>query len=265
MLERVKIVLVGTTHAGNIGSTARAMKTMGLSQLVLVAPEATIDGKSYALAAGAGDVLNQALVVGHLHEALADCQLVLATSARQRGLDWPVLSPLEMGQHLSEQMGATMNQVALVFGREKCGLTNEELQLADFHVVIDANADYSSLNLAQAVQIVCYEVRNAALKHQEVRRVQADAMAKSIYPEHRALEDFYAHLERSLLASGFIVPHHPGKVMHKLRRLFQRARLEATEVQMLRGILSSVDRLARSNESKADAALVSSTLRNILD
>lgn len=265
MLERVKIVLVGTTHAGNIGSTARAMKTMGLSQLVLVAPEATIDGKSYALAAGAGDVLSQAVIVDDLPTALTDCQLVLASSARQRGLDWPVLPPSDMGQHLSDQLRATDGQAALVFGREKSGLTNEELQLADFHVVIDANTDYSSLNLAQAVQIMCYEVRNAALKNQEVRRVQAEAAAKPSYPDHGAIEGFYAHLEQSLLASGFIVPQHPGKVMHKLRRLFQRARLEATEVQMLRGILSSVERLAQPKEPKVESIVAPSVADRIVD
>tara|TARA_B100001094_G_scaffold331387_1_gene399495 strand:+ start:2996 stop:3715 length:720 start_codon:yes stop_codon:yes gene_type:complete len=238
MLNRIKIVLVGTTHSGNIGSSARAMKTMGLSELVLVNPQASIDGKAMALAAGAGDILQQAQQVDTLQEAIADCALVVATSARQRGLDWPTLNPREAGQKL---VSTSQEQaVAIVFGRESSGLSNEELQFSDYHVVIDANPQYSSLNLSQAVQLLSYEVRMAYLEHQK------EPLPEPLpYPLHEDLEKFYTHLESSLLSSGFIVKNHPGQIMSKLRRLFQRARPEVAELNILRGILSSIDKLSR--------------------
>ncbi|WKE64673.1 tRNA (cytosine(32)/uridine(32)-2'-O)-methyltransferase TrmJ [Gallaecimonas kandeliae] len=239
MLDKVRIVLVGTTHSGNIGSVARAMKTMGLSQLVLVDPQCEIDGQAMALAAGASDLLRDALIVPTLTDAIADCALVAGTSARSRSLPWPMLSPRELGEKAAvegQQAG-----VALVFGRERSGLSNDELQQCHFHVCIDANPEYSSLNLAQAVQILCYEVRMASLAAKPAVAEEESV----VYPPAKAMENFYEHLEQSLDHSGFLIKAHQGKVMEKLRCLFNRARPDEHELNILRGILSSILRLKR--------------------
>lgn len=249
MLDNIRIVLVNTSHQGNIGSAARAMKTMGLSDLVLVDPVEAPQSHASALAAGATDILAHARTVSTLHEAIADCSLVLATSARSRTLDWPMLSPREAGEKaFAESQG---HKVALVFGRENSGLTNEELQLSQFHVHIPANPDYSSLNLAMAVQTLSYEIRMAwlaaeSIQLQEGGPVQQESDSPA-YPRGDDLERFYQHLETSLTNSGFIVRQHPGQVMNKLRRLFNRARPEENELNILRGMLSTYDkRLAKA-------------------
>ena len=233
MLENIRIVLVNTSHTGNIGSTARAMKTMGLSNLYLVDPVSEPDGQASALAAGAGDVLANATIVPTLQEAVADCGLVVGTSARSRTHSWPMLEPRECGLKLVDEV--SKYPVALVFGRENNGLTNEELQQCHFHVCIPANPEYSSLNLAAAVQTLCYEVRMAFL--QQTRRESEIAE----YPLNEDLERFYVHLQSTLQSTNFIVKNHPGIVMTKLRRLFNRARPESQELNILRGILSSID------------------------
>ncbi len=234
MLENIRIVLVNTSHTGNIGSTARAMKTMGLSNLYLVDPVSEPDGQASALAAGAGDVLANATIVPTLQEAVADCGLVVGTSARSRTHSWPMLEPRECGLKLVDEV--SKYPVALVFGRENNGLTNEELQQCHFHVCIPANPEYSSLNLAAAVQTLCYEVRMAFL--QQTRRESEIAE----YPLNEDLERFYVHLQSTLQSTNFIVKNHPGIVMTKLRRLFNRARPESQELNILRGILSSIDK-----------------------
>ncbi|RUO32757.1 tRNA (cytosine(32)/uridine(32)-2'-O)-methyltransferase TrmJ [Aliidiomarina sanyensis] len=248
MLDKVRVILVGTTDQRNIGSAARAMKTMGIHELVLVQPEELPEGKAQALAAGATDVLAKAQIMDSLADALADCQLVLATSARNRTLDWPQLTPREAGEK-AVQEGLAGAKVAIVFGREASGLTNEELQMADFHLHIPANPEYSSLNLAMAVQTVCYEVRMAALAAAEAPESVRSSDVE--YPLHDDIEGFYAHLERVLGHTGFIIRKHPGMVMTKLRRLFNRARPEKNELNILRGVLSSVERLAPSNEKRS--------------
>lgn len=235
VLSRVRIVLVNTSHTGNIGSTARAMKTMGLSDLVLVDPVEQPDGKASALAAGAGDVLANAKTVATLEEAVADCGLVIGTSARSRTLPWPMLEPRECGEKLISEV--SKYPVALVFGRENNGLSNEELQQCHFHVCIPANPEYSSLNLAAAVQTLCYEVRMAFLTKTRIPEETRD------YPHAEDLERFYSHLEQTLLKTNFIIPQHPGMVMTKLRRLFNRARPETQELNILRGMIASVDKI----------------------
>ena len=242
MLDQVRIVLVETTHSGNIGSAARAMKTMGLKHLYLVAPKAPIHAKSVALAAGACDVLDSVIECDTLQEAIADCGLVVGTSARSRTFSWPMLDPRECGEKITAE--AHQYPVALVFGREAHGLSNEELQLCHFHVCIPANPDYSSLNLAAAVQTLSYEVRMAWLSQQEREPEQTE------YPLSELLEQFYVHLEKTLRATGFIIPQHPGVVMTKLRRLFNRARPEMAELNILRGILSSIDRPKAENKGR---------------
>ncbi|WJD49338.1 MULTISPECIES: tRNA (cytosine(32)/uridine(32)-2'-O)-methyltransferase TrmJ [unclassified Enterobacter] len=235
MLQNIRIVLVETSHTGNMGSVARAMKTMGLTNLWLVNPLVKPDSQAIALAAGASDVIGNANIVDTLDEALAGCSLVVGTSARSRTLPWPMLDPRECGlKSVSEGQHAP---VALVFGRERVGLTNEELQKCHYHVAIAANPEYSSLNLAMAVQVIAYEVRMAWLATQE----SSDAQPEEIpYPLVDDLERFYGHLEQTLLTTGFIRENHPGQVMNKLRRLFTRARPEAQELNILRGMLASI-------------------------
>lgn len=236
MLDQIRIVLVNTSHTGNMGSAARAMKTMGLSQMVLVDPQAQPDDNAYALAAGASDLLANARIVSTLDEAIADCGLVIGTSARSRTLSWPMLDPREAGEKLVTE--GMQHQVALVFGRERTGLTNDELQKCHYHVAIPANPEYSSLNLAMAVQTLCYEVRMHWLQQEQVG--ESDMAVD--YPSAEQLEGFYQHLEQTLLKTGFIADDHPGQVMSKLRRLFNRARPEAVELNILRGILTSVQK-----------------------
>ena len=233
MLEQFRIVLVNTSHTGNIGSVARAMKTMGLSHLYLVDPVSPPDGKASALAAGATDILANAVTVDTLDEAIKDCGLVVGTSARNRTWSWPMLDPRECAKKMLSE--APKHPVALVFGRENNGLSNEELQQCHFHVCLPANPEYSSLNLAMAVQTLCYEIRMTWLENQEqFEEIEED------YPLSEDLEGFYTHLEETLLETGFIVKAHPGQVMMKLRRMFNRTRVEKQELNILRGILSSV-------------------------
>ncbi|GGO67044.1 tRNA (cytosine(32)/uridine(32)-2'-O)-methyltransferase TrmJ [Bowmanella pacifica] len=233
-MQNIRIVLVNTSHTGNIGSTARAMKTMGLKELYLVDPVKAPDGQASALAAGATDILANCKIVPTLEDAIAGCGLVVGTSARSRTLPWPMLDPRECGEKLVVE--ADNYPVALVFGRENNGLANEELQQCHFHVCIPANPEYSSLNLAAAVQTLCYEIRMAHLNREALPVVDNE------YPLVEDLERFYTHLEQTLTDTNFIVANHPGQVMTKLRRLFNRARPEAQELNILRGILASIDK-----------------------
>lgn len=242
MLDKIRVVLVGTSHPGNIGSAARAMKVMGLTNLVLVDPACEIDGHTIALAAGAADVVENATIVKTLDEAVADCGFVVGSSARSRTLEWPQLDPRENGIKVIAE--SEQHPIAILFGRERTGLTNEELQKCHSHVYIPANPDYSSLNLAMAVQTICYEVRMAHLdsqKHATLTEVEA-------YPRANELEMFYEHLEKVTRQTRFINKNHPGMVMAKLRRLFTRARPEQQELNILRGILSSVEKTIETQE-----------------
>jgi tRNA (cytidine32/uridine32-2'-O)-methyltransferase len=237
MLNNVKVVLVGTSHPGNIGSAARAMKVMGLTNLVLVDPQCEVDDQTVALAAGAADIAQNAKIVSTLNEAVEDCCLVVGSSARSRTLEWPMLEPRECGQKFVVE--GEKAPVALVFGRERTGLTNEELQICHYHACIPANPEYSSLNLAMAVQTFSYEIRMAYLDKEQSQYSQPEAEE---YPRHKELEMFYEHLENVAKQTQFISEEQPGKVMNKVRRLFNRARPEAQELNILRGILSSVEK-----------------------
>ncbi len=238
MLDNIRVVLVNTSHPGNIGSAARAMKTMGIHDLVLVDPVEPPDGRATAMAAGAVDVLANLRIVATLAEAVADCGLVIGSSARSRTLDWPMLDPREAGAKSVAE--AAHHKVALVFGRERTGLTNEELQQCHYHVCIPANPEYSSLNLAMAVQTICYEVR----MHSLADKPQANEV--EAYPQQQDLERFYAHLEQILLQVNFLRADHPGNVMSKLRRLFNRGRPDNQELNILRGILTAVQKQLRN-------------------
>lgn len=238
MLDNIRVVLVNTSHPGNIGSAARAMKTMGIHDLVLVDPVEPPDGRATAMAAGAVDVLANLCIVGTLAEAVADCGLVIGSSARSRTLDWPMLDPRQAGAKSIAE--ASQHKVALVFGRERTGLTNDELQQCHYHVCIPANPEYSSLNLAMAVQTICYEVRMHSLAE------KPPAIATEAYPQQQDLDRFYVHLEQILLQVNFLRADHPGNVMSKLRRLFNRVRPDSQELNILRGILTAVQKHLRN-------------------
>lgn len=233
-LPRIRIVLVETTHPGNIGAAARAMKTMGLTDLRLVAPMRFPDPEAEARASGADDVLAAATVVDSLEAAVADCVRVVGTSARPRKLAWPALDPRECGETLVG--GAAEGPVALVFGRERTGLTNAELDLCTDVITIPANPDYSSLNLGAAVQVLSYEIRMAALagKFREPAPLEAPPAT------HEDMERLYDHLEAALAARDFLDRHNPAHLMRRFRRLFGRTRLDRNEVQILRGMLTAL-------------------------
>lgn len=235
----IKIVLVNTSHPGNIGATARAMKNMGLSRLALVNPVEFPSGVAVGRAASALDVLEQAEVVNTLGEAIADCALVIGSSARSRSLPWPMLTPEQSAAKLVKESQSA--PVALVFGREDSGLNNEELQLCHFHVQIPASPEYSSLNLAAAVMVLCYEIRRAVLRNED-----ADDKAEDEYwDQERAtveqVEYFYEHLERVLVEIDFHDPDNPRQLMQRMRRLFGRVRIDAMEMNILRGILTNIE------------------------
>ena len=240
LADSPRVVLVGTQHPGNIGSAARAMKTMGLGRLMLVAPERFPDREAYALSAGANDVLDRAEVHATLADALADCRLVIATTARQRTVPMPELSPREGARRVVEAQA--MGQVALVFGRERTGLENEELQLCHAAICIQANPDYSSLNLAAAVQVVAYEWRMAMLALAGPQPVPT-ADPDDLPADHAQMESFFSHLGAFLDDIDFHKGKAPDMVTQRLRRLFLRARPDPRELRILRGIVSDTQRL----------------------
>lgn len=238
--DRLRIVLVGTQHPGNIGSAARAIKTMGLRRLVLVAPEVLPNAESHALAAGADDVLAAAELHDDLASALAGCHRALGCTARSRRVPLPERDPREAAASIAEALPT--GDVALVFGRERTGLTNEELHLCHEAVHIPANPDYSSLNLAAAVQVLAYEVRMTLLD-----RTARGAPAEPRDPPatHEQLEGFYAQLADTLAAIDFHKGRTPDSAMRKLRRIFNRADLDERDVRLLRGVLADAQRMAR--------------------
>ena len=243
LLSRIRVVLVGTQHPGNIGSAARALKTMGLSRLVLVAPERFPHAEADALAAGADDVLAAATLHGTLAEAVADCRLVLGCTARSRRIALPEQSPREAAALALAEAGQGC-EVALVFGRERTGLDNDELQLCHGAVHIPANPGYSSLNLAAAVQVLAYELRMAWLQPGTAGAVRAAATAGEP-ASHAQLEGLFAQLAQTLEAIDFHKGRAPQSALRKLRRLFLRAGLDAREVRLLRGVLADAQRMAR--------------------
>lgn len=239
--SRIRIVLVGTQHPGNIGSAARALKTMGLARLVLVAPERFPHADAQALAAGADDVLAAAPVVTTLAEAVADCRVVLGCTARGRRIALQEHSPRAAATQIVALAGAGA-EVALVFGRERTGLDNDELQLCHAAVHIPANPDYSSLNLAAAVQVLAYEIRLSLLA---ADGADAEAAASGDPASHAQLEGFFAQLAETLDVIDFHKGRAPDSALRKLRRLFMRSALDAREVRLLRGILADAQRMAR--------------------
>ncbi|WP_432696511.1 tRNA (cytosine(32)/uridine(32)-2'-O)-methyltransferase TrmJ [Marinobacterium sp. YM272] len=252
MLDHIRIVLVNTTHPGNIGAVARAMKNMGLSDLCLVEPKHYPDEAATARASGATDILDNARVVTTLADALADCQLVVGTSARGRHIPWPVINPRELGAIAAPLEGKS--RVAILFGREDRGLTNDELHACHHHVHIPSVEGFSSLNIAAAVQVICYELRMAHLLADEQSKPQWGTDWDIELADHLELERLFEHLEQTLVDIDFLDPDNPRQLMPRLRRLVLRAVPDKVEVNVLRGILKSVNRAAEKRSSVAPEA-----------
>lgn len=235
--DRIRIVLVQPSLGGNIGAAARAMKTMGLTRLYLVAPEDFPSPDATARAAGADDVLERACVFAGLDEAIADCHLVMGTSARDRRIPWPLLMPDIAAQRIAEE--SNDREVALVFGRERTGLTNDELNRCQILVNIPSNPAFSSLNLASAVQVLAYEIRRAGEDRKSPEESGVGLPLGEPYATHGEVQQYYAHLEKTLVATGFLDPANPRYLMRRLMRLYNRVSLTSNEVNILRGILTS--------------------------
>lgn len=247
---RVRVVLVGTTHPGNIGSTARAMKAMGLAQLHLVAPECFPDESATALAVGAADLLQTARVHATLAEALAGVEVVYATSARDRRIDWPTFNPRGAAADIVARADA---QVAVVFGPERSGLANSDLDLCQRLIEIPTVPDFSSLNLAQAVQIIVYELYAAAPR--VVAPVRRNRRLSDQLASAGDVADLQRHCMQVMAAVDFYAPSRPKLLDRRLRRLLSRADLRDSEVKILRGFLTAVEEsLAGTRRARAGAA-----------
>lgn len=261
-LSHVRIVMVNTTLPANIGSALRAMKTMGLSKLVLVAPKTYPHPDIDALAAGATDLIDQIQIVETLDEAIADCHLVFGTSARSRTIPWPLLDARPAADKSMQAVIKDQQEIAVIFGREDRGLTNEELALANYHVTIPVNTDYGVLNVAQAIQIICYEMRMATTALME--QVEDPQAVMKVTDEdsmhwdeplvtHQQMEQFYPHFEKMLHEIEFLDPENPRLLPLRLRRLFGRIQLDRMEYHLLRGIFSRVQALNNGTWKKSDS------------
>lgn len=251
MLEHIRIVMVETTHPGNIGAAARAMKTMGLSKLSLVKPKVFPDAEAYSRASGAIDILDNVQVHDSVAAALEGATLVVGTSARQRRIPWPCITSRQLAEQIHaeyrQQDADQTAEVAILFGRENSGLTNEELEHCNLHVTIPTNAKYGVLNVAAAIQIICYDLRMIFLD-QQAADVSQHQMPQVALPWDEPLakaEDvtrFFDHLERVIVNTGFLKAENADQVKRRLRRLFMRTRLDKNEVNILRGILTSIEK-----------------------
>lgn len=235
-LSRIRIVLVRTYHPGNIGSAARSMKTMGLTDLCLVSPRDFPSAEADKMAAGAANILEQATVVNSVTEAIADCTAVIASTARPRGYDLPELSPEQAASMLINS--AKSQPVALMFGPERMGLHNDDIQHAKYRVTIPASPEYSSLNMAAAVQTLSYEIYKAFLN---VTDNSAEKQSPKELPTSASVEQLYQHLEKVLTDIKFLRPH-SGETMQRIRHLLSRAEPDVLETNIVRGILSSIEK-----------------------
>lgn len=252
--NQIKIVLVEPSHPGNIGAAARAAKTMCIENLVLVKPEVFPSGEARARSTGALDVLERAIVCDSLQEAIADCTFVVGSSARQRGLQCPEIAPDKVGAKVWQEL--ELGNVAIVFGRESSGLTNEELDQCHYLTTIPANWEFSSLNLASAVQVICYEIYNAYLKKssdEKLSNVESDEIGGDENADPLAtveqLENLFEHMQQVLREIEFFDPKQPKLLMRRLRHLYSRARPTLVETNILRGILSAVQKVKRQTNT----------------
>lgn len=234
-LNSVKIVLVGTTHPGNIGAAARAMKNMGIKSLSLVQPKEFPSDIAIYRSKAAKDILEHAQVFNTLEEAISDCELVIGTSARGRKVPWPILNPKEAAEEVSRS--SSHHKIAIIFGREDRGLTNEELGLCNLHVNIPTDPDYSSLNLAQAVQILVYEIRQAILGEQEDKDYWDVELANNDQTEL-----LINHMDELMQQVEFYDVDNPRKLLLRVRRFFKRSRIDVMETNIFRGLFATIQK-----------------------
>lgn len=242
VFSTLRFILVGTSHPGNVGAAARAMKTMGFSRLVLVKPrfdDVLKQKEAIAFASGAQDILENALIVDTLEEALQDCHLAAALSARLREFSPPIYSPREFSENA---LSDGHSNCALVFGSERYGLSNEDVEQCHALINIPANHEYSSLNLAQAIMILAYECRMAFLKKENLPERDEQIGFHGEMASVDQINGMFSHLETALSTIGFLNPHNPKKLMPRLRRLFSRTNLETEEVNILRGIARQIEK-----------------------
>ena len=251
--EILRFVLVEPTHPGNIGAVARAMKTMGLENLVLVNPEQFPDVEATRRAAGAESVLQKATIVATLNEAINDCDMVFGTSVRDREVSWSTITPRLAADKVVEHYGLQQGNIAVLFGRERSGLKNEELDLCQYQIRIPANEEYSSLNLASAAQILAYEVRMAMLSVEEIDLVADEAVNERLaLATTDDLQRYYQHLEQTLDQIDFIKSKPPTKLMRKITRLYNRAQVNIEEIQILRGILTAMQNVLEKAKNEKE-------------
>ncbi len=254
-LAHIRIVLVEPTHPGNIGSVARAMKTMGLSRLVLVNPKKFPHYEATKLAAGAESVLLDAKVVATVDQAISDCTMVLGTSVRDREVSWPTFSPKQSANQVADHLQVADHQVAVLFGRESSGLSNTEMDLCQSQIRISANQEYSSLNLASAVQIIAYELRMVLLSSggdEDSNCLTSPAKERLRSASKMQKDGHIKHLQKTLESLDFIKVKPPTVLMRKLTRLYSKANLTVEEIQILRGVLSAVQSQIESAANDAE-------------
>lgn len=238
MQIKIKIILVETSHPGNIGAVARAMKNMGLHQLVLVNPLCSVDDIAFARASGAQNILQKITIEDTLEDAIKNCNTVYAASARPRNINWPTFNPSECCSRIVNE--GKEAETAVVFGPEQSGLKNEHIDLCDALLYIPVNPKFSSLNLAMAVQIFCYQLRMNYIEGKLESTNKEESLATV-----SEMENFYNHLERLLIESEFLDPKNPRFLMRRIRKLFAKASVDNNEVNILRGILTAFERFRR--------------------
>ena len=237
--DNIRIVLVNTSHPGNIGGVARAMKNMGLTRLYLVAPRDYPSEQAQWRAASAMDILDGAVVVPTLEEAIGDCQFVVGSSARERRIPWPLMEARQCAERIAT--ASSQEQVAVLFGREDRGLTNDELKVCNLHLNIPTSDAYSSLNLAMAVQVVAYELHMLLKPRAELPKSEVEQW-DTPFSSQENMERFYTHLEETLIDIEFLDPAAPRQLMSRLRRLYSRVRLDEMELNILRGVLTETQK-----------------------
>ena len=239
-LQNIKIVMVGTTHPGNIGAAARAMANMCFTHLTLVDPQCPVGDIAYARASGANAILDNRETCKDLAQAISDCNCVVAASARRRSLSWPELNPPNLADKLIDMDDTT--RAALVFGREPSGLNNEEMQLCNYMVCIPTNPDFSSLNVASAIQVLCYEIFQRLAT---VSAVVKSPEAHDLPVPNAELEGYFEHLQNVMQMTGYLDPRQPGMIMQRLRRLYLRSEVTRNEINILRGMLTAIEKQRR--------------------
>lgn len=236
LFNLIRFVLVGTTHPGNIGASARAMKNMGFKDLALVAPKYFPDPEATARSSGAEDILENSRLTIDLTASISDCHVVLGTSSRSRSLPIPLVTAKEAADLAADNL-QQHRRVAFVFGQERTGLTNEELALCHYHLYIPCDSDFPSLNVASALQIIAYELRQSLLALTPQHLMTTNEIVSGL-----EMERFYEHLETILIKLQFLDPTNPRQLMRKLRRLFNRLEMEQNEMNILRGILAAIEK-----------------------